>query len=101
MKVEMNKLTEALKEMNLDAKYTMSGGNTGTIYIGQADTNGNYEFAIGPSDYSTATGDTDELCWGIDGFDVALQGNEADTSSLPNLALRIALDYLTSYGSRV
>ena len=100
MKVSMNLITKELREMDIDANYVMSGGNCGTIYIGKVNSDGNYEYAIGPSDYSTATGDTDDLSWGIDGSGVTLQGNSADSSSEFNLATRIALDYLAAYGVR-
>jgi hypothetical protein len=63
--VSMTKITKLLKESGLKAEFCMSGGNCGTIYIGETDAEGYAEFAVGPSNYSLDEAWTD-ICWGKD-----------------------------------
>jgi hypothetical protein len=69
--VSMTALTTELQALGLAAQYLHSGGGCGTIYLGDADAVGMYEYAIGPSDYRSKTGRSDELNCGRDGeYDV-------------------------------
>ena len=49
--ISMIKTAELLKEKGIKAEFHMSGGNCGTIYIGEFDSEGNAEFSIGPSSF--------------------------------------------------
>ena len=69
--IKMSELTKALNAKGIKAIFTMSGGNTGTIYIGDADAEGNYEFAVGPSNHFRDEGYAEEICWGVDGSEDA------------------------------
>lgn len=72
--LDMNELTQALIAKGYDARYEMSGGNNGTIYLYhlEEDKFGEAFMAIGPSDYSTGLANSDELNWGI------VQGDEEE-----------------------
>jgi hypothetical protein len=63
--VSMTKITKLLNESGVKAQFCMSGGNCGTIYIGETDAEGYAEFAVGPSNYSLDEAWTD-ICWGKD-----------------------------------
>lgn len=65
--VSMTALNMELQTLGLTARYVHSGGGCGTIYIGEADTAGMFEYAVGPSDYRSNTGRSDELNVGRDG----------------------------------
>jgi hypothetical protein len=65
--VSMTALTTELQALGLAAQYLHSGGGCGTVYIGDADAAGMYEYAVGPSDYRSNTGRSDELNCGRDG----------------------------------
>jgi hypothetical protein len=57
----MRDLTAALIVKGYTARYEMTGGNCGTIYL----YDGENEFlAIGPSDFATGEANSDELNWG-------------------------------------
>jgi hypothetical protein len=63
--VSMTKITKLLNENGLKAQFCMSGGNCGTIYIGESNSEGYFEFAVGPSNYALDEAWSD-LCWGKD-----------------------------------
>lgn len=65
--VSMTALNMELQTRGLTAQYVHSGGGCGTIYIGDADAAGMFEYAVGPSDYRSNTGSSDELNVGHDG----------------------------------
>lgn len=65
--VSMTALNMELQTLGLTARYVHSGGGCGTIYIGEADAAGMFEYAVGPSDYRSNTGRSDELNVGRDG----------------------------------
>ncbi len=69
--ISMTALTSALEDLGHQAIYVNSGGGCGTIYIGEADGAGMYEWAIGPSSFRDNIGNIDEMCVGIDGEDDA------------------------------
>jgi hypothetical protein len=97
--INMEELTTELRRLNLDANYYMSGGGNGTIYIGEADEEGFFHFAIGTSQYSTATAYLEELFWGRD--DKSGQAPYFQTSkhvSIPLLAEIILGDYQREMG---
>ena len=76
--LDMNELTQALIAKGYDARYEMSGGNCGTIYLYhlEEDKFGDVFMAIGPSDYSTGLANSDELNWGIVEGDELYDENE-------------------------
>lgn len=92
--IKMTELTKALEDRGLKAVFTMSGGNTGTIYIGEADAEGYYEFAVGPSNYYLDEAVMGDFCWGVDGDskETYFFGNESDFT-IENVANLIAKDY--------
>ena len=92
--IKMSELTKALNDRGIKAIFAMSGGNCGTIYIGDADADGNYEFAVGPSSFSQDEGFATELCWGVDGDEDAtyFTGN-IEAFTVKNMADIIAFDY--------
>ena len=74
----MNELTQALIKRGYSAKYEMSGGNCGTIYLYhlEEDKFGDVFMAVGPSDYSTGLANSEELNWGIVEGDELYDENE-------------------------
>ena len=78
--ISMIKTAEILKEKGIKADFYMSGGNCGTIYIGEFDQEGNAEFSVGPSSFIDDEAYLGEVCWGIDGLDDAFyyEGSEED-----------------------
>lgn len=64
--ISMTKLTRLLNEKGIKAQFCMSGGNCGTIYIGEISAEGFAEFAVGPSNYALDEGYYGEICWGLD-----------------------------------
>lgn len=69
--LSMPELTAELNQRGIKAQFFMSGGSCGTIYIGKENSEGNYEFAVGPSNYATGEAYDEELCWGVDGSEEA------------------------------
>lgn len=69
--MRMSELTEVLRSKNIEAVFEMSGGGIGTIYIGDYDKEGNYEFAVGPSSFFDDEAYYEEICWGVDGSEEA------------------------------
>ena len=69
--ISMTALTSALEGLGHKAIFVNSGGGCGTIYIGEADGAGMYEWAIGPSSYADNIGRLDEMCVGVDGEEEA------------------------------
>lgn len=65
--ISMTKLTKQLQDLGHHAIFINSGGGCGTIYIGECDDVGNYEWAIGPSSFADNIGRLDEMCVGVDG----------------------------------
>lgn len=65
-KISMRKLTTILNEKGIKAEFCMSGGNCGTIYLGEFNSDGLAEFAIGPSNYGLDEAYFGEICWGKD-----------------------------------
>jgi hypothetical protein len=63
----MSELTDALNHQGIKAIFVMSGGNCGTIYIGESNSDGYYEFAVGAGNYSDDEIHYQEICWGVDG----------------------------------
>lgn len=78
--ISMIKTAELLKEKGIKAEFHMSGGNCGTIYIGEFDSEGNAEFSVGPSSFIDDEAYFGEVCWGIDGAEDAFyyEGTEED-----------------------
>ena len=70
--VNMKELTATLQDLGHKAIFTHSGGGCGTIYIGEANSEGMYEWAVGPSSYADNIGNIDEMCVGVDGEGYAL-----------------------------
>lgn len=64
--ISMTKLTKLLQEKEIKAEFCMSGGNCGTIYLGEFDQDGQAEFAIGPSNYGLDEAYYGDICWGKD-----------------------------------
>lgn len=64
--LDMRELTSALILRGYDARYEMTGGNCGTIYLyHQEEENfGEVFLAIGPSSFDTGEANSDELNWG-------------------------------------
>ena len=69
--ISMTALTAQLQDLGHQAIYVNSGGGCGTIYVGEADGAGMYEWAIGPSSYVDNIGHLEEMCIGVDGEDDA------------------------------
>ena len=78
--ISMIKTAELLKEKGIKAEFHMSGGNCGTIYIGEFDSEGNAKFSIGPASFIDDEAYFNEVCWGIDGAEDAFyyEGTEED-----------------------
>ena len=93
--ISMIKVSEILREKGIKSAFCMTGGNTGTIYIGEFDTEGNAEFAIGPSHYSDDIAYFGEICWGIDGLEDAFyyEGTEEDFTE-ENVA-KLVMEFMT------
>ena len=64
--INMRDLTTALIAKGYTARYEMTGGNCGTIYLyhQEADKFGEVFLAIGPSDFTTGEANSEELNWG-------------------------------------
>lgn len=92
--IKMSELTRELQERGINARFEMSGGNCGTIYLGEVNAEGFAEFAIGPSNYSLDEVYFEELCWGVDGEESATYytGTPADFTPA-KVADLIATDY--------
>ena len=92
--MKMSELTKELNARGIKAKFVMSGGGVGTIYIGKADEDGDYEFAVGPGSYGADEIHPQEICWGRDGSEVAqyYSGNDEDFTP-EKVAYLIANDY--------
>lgn len=88
MDINMRDLTTQLLSLGIKAEYIMSGGGCGTIYIGDANEDGFYSYAIGPSNYSTGMTTLEDLVWGIDGDE-----NNFFTVNSSTLAMLIATHY--------
>ena len=69
--MKMTDLTKELRNLGIVAQFEMSGGNCGTIYLGKADSEGYYEFAVGCGNYSMDEIFKDDTCWGVDGKEEA------------------------------
>ena len=68
--LNMNELTKALNDKGIPATFSMSGGGCGTIYAGNADGEGFYECAVGPSVFSSGLAEVGDLCYSKDGEEV-------------------------------
>ena len=92
--ISMTKLSELLTDKGIKNTFEMSGGNCGTIYIGDFDSEGYAEYAVGPSNYSADEAYFGDFCWGVDGSEVAnyFEGSEADFNEA-NLANLIFNDF--------
>ena len=64
--MKMSELTEELKAKGIKAVFVMSGGNCGTIYLGEFNEEGYAEFAIGCGNYSMDEIRLGDTCWGKD-----------------------------------
>lgn len=64
-------LTAELNQRGIKAQFFMSGGGCGTIYIGEANAEGDYEYAVGPADYACDELYAEGTCWGVDGSEEA------------------------------
>ena len=71
MKIKMSELTKELNAKGIKATFEMSGGGVGTIYIGEANADGFYEFAVGAGSYGADEIYFEEICWGVDGSEEA------------------------------
>ena len=92
--MKMTELTEELKAKGIKAIFEMSGGNCGTIYLGEFNEEGYAEFAIGPSNYSLDEVYFEELCWGVDGEESATYYTGTPEDFTPaKVADLIATDY--------
>lgn len=60
--IDMYELNEALIAKGYKARYEMTGGNCGTIYLSDGE---NDFLAIGPSSYDSGEANDEELTWGI------------------------------------
>jgi len=69
--MKMSELTDELNKRGIKAIGEMSGGNCATIYIGESDADGYYEFAVGPGIFSLDEIHHQEICWGVDGGEEA------------------------------
>lgn len=69
--MKASELTNELNARGIKAVFCMSGGGVGTIYLGEYDKEGNYEFAVGPASYSADELWAEETCWGVDGSEEA------------------------------
>lgn len=70
--ISMTEVTAELDSLGIEAKYLHSGGGCGTVYIGDVDAAGMYEYALGPSDYRSNIGRRNELNLGPDGEDASM-----------------------------
>jgi len=101
--ISMIKLSELLNEKGIKANFEMSGGNCGTIYIGEFNKEGYAEFAVGPSSYSQDSAHYKDFYWGLDddgesdGF--RFEGAKSLFTEVI-LADRIANDYTNSKVAR-
>lgn len=92
--MKMSELTKELNARGIKAELSMSGGGIGTIYIGKADEDGDYEFAVGPGSFGADEIHRDEICWGRDGSEVAQYYCGSDEDFTPaKVADLIANDY--------
>lgn len=92
--MKMTELTDALNAKGIKAIFSMSGGNCGTIYIGNVDADGNYEFAVGPGNYANDEIHYQEICWGVDGSeDATYYIQHPDDFTPENVAHLIATSY--------
>ena len=95
----MTKLTTLIKARGLKAEFCMSGGNCGTIYIGETDAEGYSEFAVGPSNYGLDEGYFDDICWGKDDqgeSDPFFFNGDESMFTEENLVSQIIKDYESS-----
>lgn len=94
--ISMTKLTKLLNEKGIKANFDMTGGNCGTIYMGEFDKDGRAEFAIGPSNYRDDVAYFGDFCWGLDddgeSTPFTFEGNE-EFFTEEILADHIANDY--------
>ena len=95
--ISMTKLTDLINQKNpkVKARFCMSGGNCGTIYLGENDKEGNAIMAVGPSIYSLDEGFFPEVCWGSDRDETIVffyNGTEQDFTE-ENLSNLILADY--------
>lgn len=92
--MKMSELTKELQERGIKARFEMSGGNCGTIYLGEVNAEGFAEFAVGCGNYSLDEIYLDDTCWGVDGQESATYytGTPADFTPA-KVADLIATDY--------
>lgn len=92
--MKMSELTAELRNRGIVAQFEMSGGNCGTIYLGKADSEGYYEFAVGCGNYSMDEIYLSDTCWGVDGEDKATYYTGTPEDFTPaKVAELIANDY--------
>lgn len=60
--LSMKDLLTILTDNGYKARYEMTGGNNGTISFDFTDEKGDVWISIGPSDFSTGTANSEELC---------------------------------------
>lgn len=94
--ISMIKVAEILKSKGIKADFFMTGGNTGTIYIGEFNEEGYAECAVGPSNYADDKAYFGEICWGIDGQEEAFyyEGTEEDFTE-ENIA-KLVVEFMTT-----
>lgn len=63
--IKMTQLSTELKRLGLENRLEMTGGNCGTITIGQPDADGFY-WGIGPGNYYLDYITPEDMCWGKD-----------------------------------
>jgi len=90
----MRELTQELRNKGIEAEFVMSGGGVGTIYFGDYDKEGNYEFAVGPGSFYYDEIYFEEICWGVDGSEEATYyTGSAEDFTPAKVADLIANDY--------
>lgn len=60
--IQMRDVLTIINAAGYNARYEMSGGNNGTIYLEVSDDMGDVWLAIGPSNFETGIANSEDLC---------------------------------------
>lgn len=94
--ISMRKTAEILKKEGIKAEFFMTGGNCGTIYIGEFDAEGNAEFSIGPSSFIDDEAYFGEICWGIDGQEDAFYYEGTEENFTEENIAKAVMEFMTT-----
>lgn len=69
--INLKDVNNLLIAKGIKSEFVMSGGGCGTIYLGEYDSQGYADFAVGPCDFINGETSWEDLNWGVDGSDFA------------------------------